>query len=73
MGSGQETVKSRGHGRRLMEDEGVVKRSPERVARLVVRRAIDRSDELSRLPEDHDLAHADMVANFQPPRHAPHN
>ncbi|MDK2748997.1 MAG: error-prone DNA polymerase [Brevundimonas sp.] len=61
---------------RLMEVEGVVEKSPEGVVHLVARRVIDRSSELSRLSEDHDtsvqLARADIVANPQPPRHAPH-
>ncbi|MDO9608683.1 MAG: error-prone DNA polymerase, partial [Brevundimonas sp.] len=61
---------------RLMEVEGVVEKSPEGVVHLVARRVIDRSDELSRLSEDHDtsvqLARADIVANPQPPRHVPH-
>ena len=61
---------------RLMAVEGVVEKSPEGVVHLVARRVIDRSSELSRLSEDHDtsvqLARADIVANPQPPRHAPH-
>ncbi|WP_313015264.1 error-prone DNA polymerase [Brevundimonas sp.] len=61
---------------RLMAVEGVVEKSPEGVVHLVARRVIDRSSELSRLSEDHDtavqLARADVVANPQPPRHAPH-
>ena len=62
---------------RLMAVEGVVEKSPEGVVHLVARRVIDRSSELSRLSEDHDtavqLARADVVANPQPPRHAPHH
>ncbi|WP_292083529.1 MULTISPECIES: error-prone DNA polymerase [unclassified Brevundimonas] len=61
---------------RLMEVEGVVEKSPEGVVHLVARKIIDRSSELTRLSEDHDttvqLARADVVANPQPPRHAPH-
>ena len=61
---------------RLMEVEGVVEKSPEGVVHLVARKVIDRSSELARLSEDHDttvqLARADVVANPQPPRHAPH-
>ncbi|WP_292023979.1 MULTISPECIES: error-prone DNA polymerase [unclassified Brevundimonas] len=61
---------------RLMEVEGVIEKSPEDVVHLVARKVIDRSSELARLSEDHDtavqLARADVVANPQPPRHAPH-
>jgi len=61
---------------RLMEVEGVIEKSPEDVVHLVSRKVIDRSSELARLSEDHDtavqLARADVVANPQPPRHAPH-
>lgn len=61
---------------RLMEVEGVVAKSPENVVHLVARKVTDRSSELTRLSEDHDttvqLARADVVANPQPPRHAPH-
>ena len=61
---------------RLMEVEGVVEKSPEGVVHLVARKVIDRSSELARLSQDHDtrvqLARADVVANPQPPRHAPH-
>lgn len=61
---------------RLMEVEGVVEKSPEGVVHLVARKVIDRSSELTRLSEDHDttvqLARADVVANPQLPRHAPH-
>ena len=61
---------------RLMEVEGLVEKSPEGVVHLVARKVIDRSSELTRLSEDHNttvqLARADVVANFQPPRHPPH-
>ncbi|PZT97999.1 MAG: hypothetical protein DI624_08795 [Brevundimonas sp.] len=61
---------------RLMQVEGVVEKSPENVVHLVVRHVIDRSDELSRLSEEHEtqvqLARADVVANPQLPRLPPH-
>ncbi len=61
---------------RLMQVEGVVEKSPERVVHVVARRVIDRTAELARLSEDHDtdiqLARADIVAHPQLPRHPPH-
>jgi len=63
-------------GARLMQVEGVVEKSLEGVVHVVARRVIDRSAELSRLSEDHEtdiqLAHTDIVANSQPPRHPSH-
>ena len=61
---------------RLMEVEGVVEKSPEGVVHVVARRVFDRSDELSRLSEDHhtevQLCRADVIAHPQPPRYPPH-
>jgi len=61
---------------RLMEVEGVVEKSPEGVVHVVARRVIDRSDELTRLSEDHltepQLCRADVVAHPQAPRYPTH-
>ena len=63
-------------GARLMQVEGVVEKSPEDVVHVVARRVIDRSAELSRLSQDHEidiqLARADIIAHPQPPRQPPH-
>ena len=60
-------------GARLMEVEGVLEKSPEGVVHVVARRVIDRSAELARLSEDHEvdiqLSRADEIVRPQPPRH----
>jgi error-prone DNA polymerase len=60
-------------GARLMEVEGVLEKSPEGVVHVVARRIIDRSAELARLSEDHEvdiqLSRADEIVRPQPPRH----
>lgn len=57
---------------RLMEVRGEVQRSKEGVVHLMATTIIDRSAELERLSETHhpnpELAHADEVNKFQPPR-----
>lgn len=62
---------------RLMQVEGVVEKSKEGVVHIIARHIIDRSEDLSRLSEDHQtdiqLARADVVAHPQPPRHPSHH
>lgn len=53
-------------GRRRLQIEGLVEKSPESVVHVIARRVIDRSAKLSHLSEDHEtdiqLARAEIVA-----------